>query len=302
MNVGKKRRAIHLTLENKMTKWLDSLPEEMRPKIKKDLIVTGGSIASMLLGEKVNDYDVYLKTKESVLLLAQHYVDGFIAGQIAKRGVCDKEIYVETLMDTTGRDRVRIVVRSAGVASEDGEGLNEGMDLGLNLEPEPEEPKEKAELPPFRPVFLSSNAITLSDDVQVIIRFFGDSDEIHKNFDFVHCMNYWTFSEGLVTNVDSLEALMSKTLTYRGSLYPVCSVFRAKKFIERGWSINAGQYLKMVLQISALDLTKFAVMEEQLTGVDATYFHILLDACKSKDNPEYVNLTYMSTVIQRLFG
>ncbi len=148
---------------------------------------------------------------------------------------------------------------------------------------------------------MSSNAITLSDEVQIIVRFFGDHTAIHENFDFVHCMNWWTFADGVNLNVDSLAALMSKTLVYKGSLYPVCSVFRARKFIERGWTINAGQYLKMILQISDLDLNKFEIMEEQLTGVDAAYFGQLLERSKDKDNPELIDKNYMVEIINRMF-
>lgn len=309
---GMKKRAINLTITSKMNRWIATLPEELQDPVKKDLIVTGGSIASMLLGEKVNDYDVYFKTKETLLLVAQHYVSEFEKAQKLKYADHIKfSMIVEELKDSHGRDRVRIKIQSAGIAGEDtkevyeyfesqpeeraGEYVEDMFDQDTTSDPEDEKKK------PYRPVFLSSNAITLSDNVQIIVRFFGDHEAIHENFDFVHCMNWWTYSEGVVLRLDSLEALMSKTLVYKGSLYPVCSVFRARKFIERGWTINAGQYLKMILQISELDLTKFAIMEEQLTGVDAAYFHQLLANAQNKENPEIIDKNYMIEIINRMF-
>ena len=101
--------------------------------------------------------------------------------------------------------------------------------------------------------------------------------------------------------LDSLEALMSRTLVYLGSLYPVCSVFRARKFIERGWKINAGQYLKMILQCSDLDLSDYKILEEQLTGVDAAYFSDLLAKARNKENPERVDKNYLVEIINRMF-
>lgn len=303
---GMRKRNINLAITNKMGKWLASLPEELQEQAKRDVIVTGGCIASMLLGEQVNDYDLYFKTKDTVLKLAHHYLAAFKVAQVHKHGGVQYDMSIQEMTDTHGRDRVRIKIQSAGVAGEvqeedyqyfeslRGEGAARYLDDAFDQPDDEDKPR-------YRPVFLSSNAITLSDDVQIIIRFFGGPDAIHENFDFVHCMNYWTFSEGVVLKQASLEALMSKTLTYQGSLYPICSVFRAKKFIQRGWAINAGQYLKMCLQISNLDLTSMAILEEQLTGVDAAYFTELLQKAAKKENPELVDTAYLIELVNRMF-
>jgi hypothetical protein len=245
-------------------------------------------------------------------LVAHHYVYEFQKAQKLKYADGIKfSMEVEELKDSIGRQRVRIKIKSAGIAGEEtkevyeyfesqpeeraGEYVEDMMEQDTSSNPE--DPKKQ----PYRPVFLSSNAITLSDNVQLIVRFFGGHEAIHKNFDFVHCMNWWTFADGVQLRLDSLEALMSKTLVYKGSLYPICSVFRARKFIERGWTINAGQYLKMILQISDLDLTKFEIMEEQLTGVDAAYFSQLLNNAKNKENPELIDKNHMVEIINRMF-
>src|SRR3546814_2858608 len=75
-----------------------------------------------------------------------------------------------------------------------------------------------------------------------------------------------------VCSSDLLESLLCKELRYVGSKYPVCSVIRLRKLIRRGWVINAGQILKMMMQVSELDLTNPAVLQDQLTGVDSAYF------------------------------
>src|SRR5690606_18878685 len=120
--------------------------------------------------------------------------------------------------------------------------------------------------PKYRPVFLSSNAITLSNKLQLILRFYGEPDEIHKNYDFVHCTSYYDHKDKQLTlRPEALEAILTKELRYVGSLYPLCSIIRLRKFIARGWTINAGQILKMALQLSKMDLTKPEILQDQLT-------------------------------------
>jgi hypothetical protein len=207
-------------------------------------------------------------------------------------------------------DRIKVMINSDGVAQDSDtkadnaeysikgylEALNDGdatPDSSLD---------EKSK---YKPIFLSSNAITLSDKVQIIVRFFGSPQEIHSNYDFVHVTNYWTFEEGVVLNQTALEAIMSKELVYVGSKYPICSLVRTRKFIKRGWQINAGQYVKIAFQISKLDLTNIYVLEDQLVGVDSIYFLSFIQALKEKqmkDKGFTLNQQYLTTVIDKIFG
>jgi hypothetical protein len=153
--------------------------------------------------------------------------------------------------------------------------------------------------------FISANAITLSDKIQLVIRFYGDADEIHKNFDFVHAMGTWDAEDGeLYTSTEQLEALINRTLIYKGSLYPLASIFRSRKFIYRGWRIDAGQYLKMAFQLNDLDLLDPYTLEEQLTGVDLLYFYqIISDLKYRKMNDENFAPTteYFIKIIEKVF-
>ena len=102
----------------------------------------------------------------------------------------------------------------------------------------------------------------------------------------------------------ALEALLAKELKYVGSKYPLCSVIRTRKFIKRGFHINAGQYLKMIMQLNDLNLSDVAVLEEQLVGVDSSYFHILIDALKVKQNndPNYqIDNNYLVSIVDKIF-
>lgn len=317
-----KAKTIKSVLRNKINAWCASIDDEkVRAAVEAGTIVTGGAIASMLLKEKVNDYDVYFRDRATTLLVAGYYLKKFAANPPTtfkgdkKRSV---EIYLadgygqkieENSVPNDGR--VKIVVRSAGIASEtgsseygyfemnpDGTDAADYVEAAINAV---EASKDDKTLTPFRPIFITANAITLSDDIQIVVRFFGEPDQIHENYDFVHCTNYWTSWDGvLILRAEALESLLSKELRYVGSKYPLCSIIRTRKFIQRQWTINAGQYLKMSMQLGDLDLNSVYVLEDQLTGVDAAYFLQVIRAIKERDE-KTVDRAYLMELIDQIF-
>jgi len=78
-------------------------------------------------------------------------------------------------------------------------------------------------------------------------------------------------------------------------------MIRTRKFLGRGWTINAGQYVKMAWQVSQLDLDNVAVLEDQLVGVDAAYFMQVIALLRQQPDPEKVDGAYLMTVIDKLF-
>lgn len=315
-----KAKTIKSQLRWKINDWLKSIEDpEVAELAAKNVIVTGGSIVSMITNEKVNDYDIYFRTVEAASRVANYYIDLFKKNPPIKFKGSDVEvpIYVETT-DTS----VKVIVKSAGVASEGGseeyqyfEGhpdetgveFAEAMTSQLTEGDELPASSVEEDKPKYRPVFISSNAITLSNGVQLVMRFIGEPDEIHKFYDFVHCTCYWKSWDGeLVLPAAALEAIITKELRYVGSLYPLCSIIRIRKFVARGWTINAGQILKMCLQLNQLNLNDISVLEDQLTGVDAFYFMQVLDRLKEKQleeggEPKPVDTTYLMTLIDRMF-
>ena len=161
------------------------------------------------------------------------------------------------------------------------------------------------EKPKYRPVFFSTNAISLSDKIQIVIRFYGDVAEIHTNYDFIHCTCYYDHKENVIyLPSKALESIINKELQYVGSKYPVCSIIRTRKFLQRGWTINAGQYLKMCLQVAELDLKDLNVFKDQLAGVDSTYFSMAIAQIEDKQQQDArfkVDNSYLFEVINRIF-
>ncbi|HEY5588256.1 MAG TPA: hypothetical protein VIK86_04780 [Candidatus Paceibacterota bacterium] len=210
-------------------------------------------------------------------------------------------------------DRIKVMVNSDGVA-EDSDEIADKNDYSIDAyldaisdgdEISSDSLEEKSPENKYKPIFLSTNAITLSNKIQIVVRFYGDVDVIHKNYDFVHATNYWTFATGTVLNQRALESILNKELFYIGSKYPICSLVRIRKFIKRGWQINAGQFVKMSFQISELNLKDIYVLEDQLVGVDSIYFLNFIQNLKRKqieDNSFVLTQDYLTTVIDKIFG
>lgn len=372
-----KTKTINAVISKKMNDWLKSIDDESLVKLlRRDVIVTGGCITSMLLNEKVNDFDIYFQTKECTKAVAEYYCKKFNESNSAQEnrlgkpkiayvldGVdvdawkngqkelstfaigypnlkyCDylswnestesknpndyedeqqKETVrrynnVSGMLLNTPTDRIKVMINSDGIAEDSDytadnceydinaylDALGDGDEISVDLINESESNDK------YKPVFLSTNAITLSDSVQLITRFYGNPEEIHVNYDFVHATNYWTFKTGAILNQRALEAILNKELFYIGSKYPIASLIRTRKFIKRDWQINAGQYVKMAWQISELDLSNIYTLEDQLVGVDSIYFLNFIEGMKKRsieDKDFTLTKDYLTSVIDKIFG
>lgn len=305
-------KTIKSILRRKIDDWCANIDnDEVKKLIQRDVICTGGAITSLLSSEEVNDFDIYFKTKETTLAVAKYYVERFKQNPPSRfKNNSDHTVNI-TVRDEI--DRVKIVVKSQGIAGESGtqdyqyfEGVNDISEPEKFVEniAKDKEDADKEGLPKYRPVFLTTNAITLSDKIQIIIRFFGSVDKIHTNYDFIHCTCSWEASTGelLLPNA-ALISLLNKRLKYKSSKYPLCSIIRTRKFLKRGWHIDAGQYLKMAWDLNALDLKNLTVLEDQLTGVDSAYFiEVIALLSKRQEEGKPIDSTYLMEVVDKIFG
>lgn len=283
--------------------------EEVAEIIRTKTLITGGALVSLLSGEEVNDFDVYFRDKNSALRVAQYYVEEF-KGKNAK-WINEKV----SLFEAQERDdRIVIVIKSAGVAAAideskvtdspteyqyfEGTRGDQAEDYLQSLISHAAKKDNN-----YVPIFISDNAITLSNKIQIVIRFSGEPEEIHKNYDFIHCTNvYSSWNNEVTLTLEAMESIRTKNLVYVGSLYPICSLLRIRKFIARGWKINAGQVLKIIWQIKALDLDNYNVLREQLIGVDTAYFSEMLAILKSDvDGGKSIDQTYIANLIDIVF-
>jgi len=338
------KRIMNLILTKKHESWINSIQDEnVKNLARQNTIITGGAIASMLLKEEIKDFDFYFTNFETCKAVAEYYVQQFIKEhdnlKIIPKVVIDKDI------DGKDRVRIRIQsagivgdnIDDKSYQYFEGDIQNGRVDESLLAAGEeyvdgtlesPEETLRKAdeieandpekfnavgnlrghqtEKGKFRPVFMSDNAISLSDKVQLIIRFYGGIEEIHKNFDFVHATNFWqSDTKELTLRKEALESLIMKRLYYMNSLYPICALIRMRKFIQRGFFVDAGQILKICFQISKLNLEDINTLESQLTGVDQQYFRQLINYIqqeKSKNENWVLDLPYLISIVDKIFG
>ncbi len=303
-------KKINEIITRKFNDFVNAISDDnVKNLVKNNSIVTGGCIASLFLNEKVKDFDIYFKNKETVKAVSKYYIELYnkeysthlevIDGQ----ELSDKELEAISSGYTSGyrfninKDRIKIINKETPFQivedAEDEENYNEDAQ-SKNI---------KKENKKYFPVYITSNAISLTKDVQLIIRFYGTPEEIHDNYDFVHATNYWDSEKReLILKEKALKSLLEKNLYYIGSKYPLSSIIRTKKFIERGWKITAGEYLKMIYQVSKLNLDNPLVLEEQLTGVDVVYFNVLINELHNISKNESINYNILVELIDKIFN
>lgn len=315
-----KLKHVKSILTRKIDHWIKNIDDNnIKYIIKNNAIISGGAITSLIMGTKVNDYDVYFKTTDAAYQVAQYYIEKF-KNNPTKLYV-NKDITVRYKYDNETHqkiDQIEIIIPSTGVSSfehirevdidpieHDNDindiCVNKALDDIENNETTDITDNDKKEL--YRPVYITSNAITLTNDIQVIFRFTGEIREIHKNYDFTHCKCAYDYNEkDLFIHDEALECMINKELRYTTSKYPLCSLFRIRKFLERGWHINAGQILKIALDLNKLDLNNVEILHDQLIGVDHSYFRSIIFQLKSKyQNNEQIEQQYLIKLINYIF-
>jgi len=330
---GMKKSTIKKVIRKKLNSWYNSITDEgLRLRVKQDSIVTGGAITSMLLGEKPNDYDIYFENKEIAKEVAEYYSNIF--NELNPRLISAPKVKEEKIMNIRGEEEDRIVIwmQSEGVATEDKNDLTisdvisrtlsvlednaetnaykSGWAAGRDSVEDAvlqgaEQLVEKSldEKDKYRPIYITNNAISLRGKIQLVIRFHGEPDKIHDNYDFAHCMCYYRSSTNeVVLPPEALEAILTKTLIYKGGLYPVASILRTRKFINRGWRITAGQMLKIMFQISNIDLNDIPILREQLIGVDHSYMaDLIYKINETHTKGDKIDESYLGGLIDEIF-
>jgi len=316
-----RRKHIEKHLRGKFSDWVKSIDDEkLRGDVMDGTIITGGAIASLMRDETVNDYDLYFKSRELTERVAEYYVAKFkeYDMQIVRYGYTEQAVDMRVV--TTKDGRVMVKVRSAGFAGDgDGQGYKYFETISDPAEREaaiegfvtaaakavPKVKDDVVELSPYRPVFITSNAITLSDGIQIVLRFYGKPSEIHANYDFEHAKCYWRswakIGMQLTVPKQALLCIIDHRLLYTGSRYPLASMFRVLKFVRRGWKCDMGQVLKIAAQINELDMHAPWNLMDQLIGMDIAYFMEVMDIIMSGDIKE-IDATYLARIVDEVYG
>lgn len=106
-----------------------------------------------------------------------------------------------------------------------------------------------------------------------------DTQAILDQFDFTVCMGAYDFLlEEFILNDMFLEHLAAKELHYNiEGKYPLASMFRVRKYLEKGYTISGTEMVKLGLCINKLKIETFKELRAQLMGIDTLFLKDLTD-------------------------
>jgi len=234
--------AIEKLLKGLSDNFLNSIKDEtLKEEVKNNFFIAGGCIPSMMLNEFVSDFDIYFTNKETADKIREYYFKLILPG-------------------SNSHPPYNVKVEG------------EFYKITYN-----EEVKKNS----FLPIFISLQAITLTDKVQLITKFYGEPKDVVENFDWAHLKSYFKYPK-LFIHDSTYRLINEKELIYTGSKYPLSSFLRTRKYIKKGWTISAKESLKIALELAKYDLTDLIVLRDQLMGVDPLYMLSVLKEIEGK--------------------
>lgn len=115
----------------------------------------------------------------------------------------------------------------------------------------------------------------------------GPADLI-RDFDFTICMGAYSFyPESFTLCQDFLKHIAQKRLIFNtNSKYPLSSLFRTRKFMNRGYRISGSETIKLGLSINNLNIKTFGELRRHLLGIDTLFLKPLTDRLLDEDMAE----------------
>lgn len=135
--------------------------------------------------------------------------------------------------------------------------------------------------------YVSANCITYKRkssrsrkmyNVQLITRFSGPPEVIFHNFDFTITNGAYSFRDGAFHfGSRFFTDLATRKLVYSGgSEFPICALFRTKKYQARGYTLPGSTVMHIGLSIVRLEIKTYAELKQQLLGIDTLFLQGLL--------------------------
>lgn len=252
-------------------KWLDSIewakvvPDVSRTEVEQSIIISGGSIASLLKGDAVNDYDIYFNDVDICKYLVKYYINKFCDKNNVNKSFFEYHAsYDDAFKGKSGYGNVgNIIINTKPPSDEVDEDdrvlvkkilRRNSRYYGENISTIKESPPGK-----YDPMLISNNAITLQNKIQLVFRVCGNPSVIHYFFDFKHCMNYFTFHEGVVLRPAAMESILTNELKYNRSMHVFDVLIRMKKFLSKGWTISNEELAKIMYDCHHVEMAPGSV-------------------------------------------
>lgn len=245
--------------------------------------IAGGAIISVSKEEKIKDYDLFVTKGTSAVTLFNSLVQRVPGGS---------NFQLEVTKDEKNPNLERGTLKSAvvGWPPENVKSLEDQIDeFNQNCKSF----KTTGRSHKVVPAYLSKNALTLNNGIQLIFRFIGEPKEVFTTFDYEHCKVYWRPNPlglllGTVTYEGrSQESIAKNELIYTGNTrFVLSAVSRLNKFIKRGWGISPSSLLSLAVSSSKVDWANRQALEEELLGIygiENKTLKQILEMCSTED-------------------
>jgi len=124
--------------------------------------------------------------------------------------------------------------------------------------------------------------------VQLIKKLYGEPYKVISGFDFTICMAaYLPAINRIIIGDDFLYHLSGKELHYNIGNYPLASLWRARKYIEKGFKFPATELIKLALKMNEISIKSYRDLKEQLEGIDTLFLRELTDALLKKGDKKF---------------
>lgn len=132
-------------------------------------------------------------------------------------------------------------------------------------------------------------SVTKGMRYQLIVAEFGNPQEVIDKFDFTCCMGAFVPKDRTFVLGDHfLKHSSQRRLCFNASAgFPICSLWRAAKFVKRGWKFPAIEVIKLALSINHLDLKTHGELKRQLMGIDTMLLKELTDTLEADKMAQY---------------
>jgi hypothetical protein len=260
-------------------KKLEEIQSYSRDRLFTDSFFAGGVITSHCKDEKVKDYDLFFTSVEALKGALNYYL-GFHGWYSSFDLVSEQDKLNPKLA------RVSIQPRQNSTRKTDEFIKVFNSDF-----------KKSGSGDRVTPVYLSHNALSLSNGVQLIFRFVGEPEEVFSTFDYEHCKTYWRpsplgIADGKVTfSGKSLESLAKNELIYTGqSRFVLSAISRLNKFIKRGWGVAPSSLLSIASSAAKVDWQNKDKLREELLGIYGIDPEVLTQILDYSSKEEKVDL------------
>lgn len=213
-------------LRYEVEEWLSTIVNEhLANRIRKCYVLAGGAIVSTVLGQEVNDYDIWLTDGTVMQEILGYYFYRDKIGVTAK-------FTVAVPPNAYGIDITHPVVFNDVQTTREGYWIDRVDQENIQS--------------------YSHFSMTLQNKIQLIYgRTANSASELVKTFDFEHNKVWLTATESNL-NPYEIDIIRQPELMYTGSIYPLSSMLRIPKFLERGKTISAATMKRILDEILAM--------------------------------------------------